>query len=408
MDEILKPADADETRDVVAWAADNEAPLEIVGGGSKRALGRPIRTNHLLDLSGLTGIDLYEPEELVMSAAPGTPLAEVEAALADRRQQLAFEPPDYGPLVGGPEGAQTIGGVFACNLSGPRRLKSGAARDHILGFRALSGRGEAFKSGGRVVKNVTGYDLSKLMTGSYGTLGVLTALAFKILPMAEKTRTLLIYGLDDGAATRAMIDGVGSPYDVSGAAHLPADAAASSAVDHVSGPGTAVTALRVEGPAPSVVHRLAALRERLARHGALEELHGTNSVAFWREVRDVAPFVARPERIVWKVSVSPTAGAEVAAAVAAEIAGTQAFYDWGGGLVWLALPSGDEAGHAVVRAAVDRAGGHATLIRAPAEIRERVPVFHPQPPALARLTARLKEGFDPRHVLNPGRMYDGV
>jgi glycolate oxidase FAD binding subunit len=335
-------------------------------------------------------------------------LLEIEKALAEERQMLAFEPPDLGPLLGGEAGKATLGGIVACNLSGPRRIKAGAARDHFLGFEAVSGRGEAFKAGGRVVKNVTGYDLCKLIAGSYGTLAVMSALTVKVLPAPEKTRTVLIEGLDDAKAGAAMAAGLGSAHEVSGAAHLPAALAARSGVSYVSQAGGAVTALRVEGPGPSVEHRCAALREALGGGGPTEELHGHNSSAFWREVRDVSFFADSDERIVWRISVPPSDGAGVVAAIAAAGITTEALYDWGGGLIWLAMPLSDDAGAAAVRAAVATSGGHATLFRAPADIRAAVEVFQPQEVALAALTARLKENFDPRGVLNPGRMQAGV
>jgi glycolate oxidase FAD binding subunit len=406
--ERLRPKNADELLDAVKWAVAEASPLEVIGAGSKRALGRPSQADHTLDLSRLSGIGLYEPNELVLGAAAGTPLIEIEKALAEERQMLAFEPPDLGPLLGGEAGKATLGGVVACNLSGPRRIKAGAARDHFLGFEAVSGRGEAFKAGGRVVKNVTGYDLCKLIAGSYGTLAVMSSLTVKVLPAPEKTRTMLIVGLDDAKAVAAMAAGLGSAHEVSGAAHLPAALAARSGVSYLSQAGGAVTALRVEGPGPSVEHRCAALREALGGSGATEELHGHNSSAFWREVRDVSFFAGSDERIVWRISVPPSEGAGVVAAIAQDIGAAEALYDWGGGLIWLAMPLSEEAGAAAVRGAVAASGGHATLFRAPADIRAAVEVFQPQDAALAALTARLKENFDPRGVLNPGRMQAGV
>jgi glycolate dehydrogenase FAD-binding subunit len=406
--ERLRPDNAEELLDAVKWAVAEASPLEVVGAGTKRALGRPGQADHTLDLSRLSGIGLYEPNELVLGAAAGTPLVEIEKALAAERQMLAFEPPDLGPLLGGKAGKQTLGGVVACNLSGPRRIKAGAARDHFLGFEAVSGRGEAFKAGGRVVKNVTGYDLCKLIAGSYGTLAVMSALTVKVLPAPEKTRTVLILGLDDAKAGAAMVAGLGSAHEVSGAAHLPAALAARSGVSYVSQAGGAVTALRVEGPGPSVEHRCGALRAALGAFGLTEELHGHNSGAFWREVRDVTAFAGSMGRVVWRLSVPPSEGAKVVAAVAREIGEVEALYDWGGGLVWLALPLRDDADAPIVRGAVAASGGHATLFRAPADIRAAVEVFQPQEPALAALTARLKENFDPRGILNPGRMHAGV
>jgi glycolate oxidase FAD binding subunit len=407
MADVLQPADGEQVREVLAWAAAEEEPIAVQGGGSKIALGRPMQAARVLDLSQLTGVSLYEPEELVLRAGAGTALSEVEALVAGEGQQLAFEPPDYGPLLGAPPGGATIAGAVACNLSGPRRIQAGAARDHFLGLKAVSGRGEHFKSGGRVVKNVTGYDFCKLLAGSYGTLGALTEVTVKILPAAEKTRTVLILGLDDRAALAALREASGSAHEVSGLAHLPASEAARSAVSYVADADTSVTALRIEGPGPSVEHRCAALRQAMAAHGPVEELHSRNSAAFWREVRDVGPFVGEESRLVWRLSLPPAAGAEVVARIAAEIE-TRAFYDWAGGLVWLSLEESPDAGHETVRAALTEVGGHALLVKAPAEVRAVVPVFQPLAPSLAALTARVKESFDPRRILNPGRMYAGL
>ena len=222
MTDLLKPRDAKDVEAAVRWALAEAKTLEIVGRGSKRGIGRAAQWDLSLDLSELSGVTLYEPEELVLSAKAGTPLAEIEKLLAEHNQELAFEPIDYGPLLGGAAGHGTIGGTVAANLSGPRRIKAGAARDHFLGFTAVSGRGETFKSGGRVVKNVTGYDLCKLMAGSWGTLAAMTDVTVKVLPRAETEQTLLVLGLDDAKAAQAMSAAMGSPNDVSGAAHLPA------------------------------------------------------------------------------------------------------------------------------------------------------------------------------------------
>ncbi len=416
MTEVLQPTDAAQVEETIAWAVGEEVPLEIAGAATKRGLGRPLlglhgeagnRTiGHTLDLSQLRGISLYEPEELVLTAGAGTPLAEIEAAVAEKGQQLAFEPMHMAPLYGNEGG--TLGGAVACNLAGPRRIKAGAARDHVLGVQGVSGRGEAFKSGGRVVKNVTGYDLSKLMTGSYGTLAALTEITIKVLPAPEKIRTLLLLGLDDETAVQAMRAALNSSHEVSGAAHLPAAIAAQSVVSYISGAGGAVTALRLEGFGPSVEARMAALRDLLRSFGANEELHSANSVAFWQEVRDVAPFQSGDQPL-WRVSVAPNAGAAVVRDVT-DVQPGAAFYDWGGGLIWYHPDSPDEdSGAAAVRAAVERhGGGHATLVRAADDVRAQVEVFQPQAGGLAALTSRVKDSFDPRRILNPGRMYQGV
>ena len=417
----LKPRDATEVEAAIRWALAGGKTLELIGHGSKRAIGRAAQWDATLDLSALAGVTLYEPQELVLSAKAGTPLAEVEELVAASGQELAFEPMDYGPLLGHAAGDGTIGGALAANLSGPRRIKAGAARDHFLGVNAVSGRGEIFKSGGRVVKNVTGYDLCKLLAGSWGTLAAMTDVTVKTLPRAETEETVLVLNLDDAPAGRVMAAVMGSFADVSAAAHLPAAVAAriaESAAAH-----SAVTAFRLEGVSPSIAHRKRVLETLVAPFGALDRFDTVASRAFWRAVRDVAPFAAkgesqpmapgsasasqRKEGCIWRISTAPSRGAEIGRALV-ERAGAEVMYDWAGGLVWAAVPISDDAYAPLVRASVATAGGHATLIRAPAALRAKVEVFEPEPAVLAALTARVREGFDPRGVLNPGRMWAGV
>ncbi len=381
MAEVLKPSTEAGLCEAIADAVASKRPLELTGMGTKRGLGRPMQTAATLDLSGFSGIQLYEPEELILEAGAATPMAEIEKAVAAKGQQLAFEPP----------GGGTIGGMVSCNLSGPRRIKAGAARDHVLGMRGVTGRAEAFKAGARVMKNVTGYDLPKLLTGSYGTLAALTSVTIKVLPRPETEETLVIAGLDDAAAVRAMSLALQSPCEVSGAAHLPGAAP--------------TTLLRLEGIAPSVAYRrdkLAALLKEFGMAGTLPE---KKSKQQWQAIRDVSPLASRPERCLWRISVAPSDGPRVAAQIAVS-ADARWFYDWGGGLIWLDVPPADDAAAAVVRGAVTQ--GHATLIRAPDPVRSAVPVFQPQEAALAALTLRIKQAFDPAQILNPGRMYRGV
>lgn len=394
------PSSSAEVLSTVQWAAAEETPLEILGHGSKRGIGRPLQTEHTLDLSKLSGVTLYEPAELVLSAKAGTPLAEIEQLLTENGQQFAFEPMDYGPLLGGELGRGTIGGVLAANLSGPRRLKAGAARDHILGVGAVSGRGEAFKSGGRVVKNVTGYDLSKLMANSWGTLAVLTDVTFKVLPAAETEVTLAIRGLLDDAAVAAMALALGSSAEVSSAAHLPERIAARVAGGRLG--SDAATLLRVEGFGPSVVYRTEALKQLLGKAGALEEIAGEGSKAIWRDIRDCVPFASSPGA-VWRVSMAPAEAHHMVMTLRMQAA-VDAFYDWQGGLVWLSMRENDPEAELLRGLIRKHGGGHATLVRAAAAHRAAVPVFQPQPPHLAALSARLKAEFDPKDILNPGRM----
>jgi glycolate oxidase FAD binding subunit len=412
MPETFIPAGTTDVVDAIRWAAAEGRPLELQGHRSKVGLGRPAQydnrgMDYALDLSRLSGILDYEPAELVLTLRPGSLVSDVEKLLAARGQMLAFEPPDLGPLWGGPPGRGTIGGAIGCNLAGPRRFKAGSLRDHLLGFIGVSGRGELFKAGAKVVKNVTGYDLPKLVCGSYGTLAALTEVTLKVLPAPEKTRTVLVLGLDDAKAAQAMAAAAGSPHEVSGLAHLPANIAAQSGVGYVAQAGRSVTAFRIEGTDISVKARCEALRDLLQPFGSLEELHSMNTAWLWREIRDVTCFALPQERVLWRLSLAPLDGAKATAAIAAVVPEAQFFYDWAGGLVWLLLPPAIDGHAAVVRDAVAQLGGHATLIRAEAAVRATQAVFQPQPDALAGLNRRVKESFDPQNILNPGRMAVG-
>jgi glycolate oxidase FAD binding subunit len=404
MTDVAKPRDPKEVEETVRWALSHDKTLDVAGRGSKRGLGRPSQHDLTLDLSGLSGVTLYEPEELVLSAKAGTPIAEIETLIDKSNQELAFEPMDYGPLLGGEANDGTIGGVLAANLSGPRRIKAGAARDHFLGATAVTGRGETIKTGGRVVKNVTGYDLCKLLAGSYGTLAAMTDVTIKVLPKAETEATLLIHGLDDAQAAAAMAAAMGSPFDVSGAAHLP---------DHVvtrfgALPNAlATTALRLEGVAPSVAHRSKALNELMKPYGERTLIDAAESRALWRSIRDVKAFAAPDtiDRPLWRISTAPGQGHRIAAQITPA---AQMFYDWAGGLVWIAMPFAGEPDAKAIRTAVAACGGHATLVRASTAVRAAVEVFEPQDQGVAALSKRVKESFDPKGVLNPGRMWAGV
>ena len=393
MAETFTPSSLDQLKDVVAWAVSEETTLAVDGNGSKAGFGRPVEAEHRLETAGLTGVDMYEPEELVMSAGAGTPLTEIEATLAKGGQQLAFEPADYGAILGGTPGAQTIGGVFACNLAGPRRLMAGAARDHLLGLNVVTGHGQVVKTGGRVVKNVTGYDLCKLIAGSFGTLAVMSHVTFKVLPAAEDETTVVLAGADVVDLLGRLRRATGTPFEVSGAALLPAASAHRSAVEAVSAAGRAVACLRVEGAKPSVAYRADRLEQVVVGDGVeAARLGADDSRRLWQEIRDVALLDgAAPTR--WRLSVPPTDAAALAAGLEGEW-----FADWAGGLIW-------HAG-GTMRPALP-SGGHATLVKAPPDLRQG-DVFEPQPAPLRALTKRVKDSFDPKHVLNPGRLYAGV
>ena len=399
------PTSIDELREAIGAALAAEEPVELVAGGSKRGLGRPLQTPHVVDLTRLSGIRDYAPSELVLTAGAATPLTAIDRALNAAGQMLAFEPPDWRGLLGQVHGSQTLGGVIACNLSGPRRIKSGAARDHFLGFTAVSGRAEAFKAGGKVVKNVTGYDLPKLMAGSYGTLAAFAEVTVKVLPRPETTATVLICGVAPEGAVRLMSAALGSPHEVSGAAYLPPGTPRPSSLPSATG----VVALRVEGPAPSVDYRREALLRELAEGGQPTMLGEADTAALWRDIGNVAPLAGLADRAVWRISVAPGRGADLASEIARAVDAVW-FLDWGGGLVWVAVIEPGDGGASVIRAAIGGPmghGGHATLVRGSPGLRAAAAGFEPQPGPLAALSRRVKEGFDPRHILNPGRMVEG-
>ena len=396
-----EPHDADAAADIVRAAAARTEHLRLVGGGTKAGIGRPAQNpasedEATLSTAGLSGITLYEPAEMVVSALAGTPLAEVQALLTGRGQMLPFEPMDHRRLMG-TDGTPSFGAVASTNTSGPRRINAGAARDSLIGVRFVNGRGEIIKSGGRVMKNVTGLDLVKLMAGAWGTLGLLTEVTFKVLPVQERISTLVFSGLDDARAVAALAAALGSPFELTGAAHLPAG---------IGGP-EARTALRVEGFSDSVASRLGDLTTLLRRFGAPEIVEGDTGTDLWTGIRDAVPLAEPAGAAIWRISTAPTHGPALTASIAAKRE-ARWFYDWGGGLIWLATAAEDDAGAATVRAAVKAQGGHATLVRAPDAVRAAVPVFEPLSEPLMRITAGLKAAHDPLGVFNPGRMYAGI
>ena len=407
--ETLKIRDAKDVEQVVRAAIASEQPLEIIGHGSKRRIGQPMATNALLDLSALNAVTAYEPNELIITVQAGAPLADVKSLIDSKNQQFAFEPIDTAALLGTPAGG-TIGGMIGASLAGPRRVKAGGARDHLLGAHAVSGFGDSFKAGGRVVKNVTGYDLCKLLAGSWGTLAVMTEVTLKVMPRPESERTLMLRGLDDITANRAMTAALGSPFDVSGAAHVP-NSVFRAAVRGLGDLGSkeAVTLLRLEGITASAVHRGAALAKALAPFGAAETVEDAASAAVWGSIRDVQPFAADGALgawPVWRIVCPPATGGALGERLSRDTGG-DVIYDWGGGLIWAALPPKPDAQAALVRARVDAVGGHAMLLRAPDEVRRHIDVFHPQASGVASLSERVRLSFDPRNILNRGRMIRG-
>ncbi len=381
---IQRPMDEADLADLIADAGAHGRRLELRGGGSKGEVGAPDRAAEPVDLRGLAGVVDYDPTELVLTVRPGATLAEVQALVDGEGQALAFEPFDHGPLFGRAAEAATMGGVMAAGVAGSGRLGGGAARDHLLGFRAVSGRGERFVAGGKVVKNVTGYDLPKLAAGSWGRLFALTELTLKVLPRPRERVTRLLFGHTPEEAFRVMAAALGSQAAVTAAAYLP---------EGLNG-GRPVTALRLEGVAPSIAARLAVLDALSGGIGRGEDAGPEDAEAVWLALRTLSPLDGRT---LWRIGAPARAGAALLARFQRE--GATALLDWGGSLVWL----GYEGDPARLRTAVTNAGGHATLLRGPAELRVRLPAFHPQPAPLAALEARVRRAFDPAGVFETGR-----
>lgn len=407
MVDALKVRNAADVEEVVRSAIANEQPIEVIGHGSKRGIGQVTATNAVLDVSALSAVVSYEPNELIITAQAGAPLGDLLSLIDSKSQQFAFEPMDTGPLLG-TTGRGTLGGMIAAGLAGPRRIRAGGVRDHLLGAYAVSGFGESFKTGGKVVKNVTGYDLCKLLAGSWGTLAVMTEATLKVMPRPEAERTLVLRGLDDLRANRAMTAALGSPFDVSAAAHLPASTMRPE-VDGLGAIGAraeAVTVIRLEGITASAVHRAGSLAKQLATFGTAEIIADDVSANAWSAIRDVLPFAAQGTLgawPVWRIVCPPVSGAEIGQALVKQTGG-EVIYDWGGGLIWAALPPQADASAGVVRKLADAAGGHAMLLRAWDEMRLAVDVFHPQPAGVAALEERVRVSFDPKTILNRGRM----
>jgi glycolate oxidase FAD binding subunit len=397
----VRPRDEDDIAALMRDWARGATPVAIRGGGSKAAFGKPADEREVaLDMGGLSGVMLYEPDELVLTARAGTSVSEIADIVAQRGQYLAFEPPEFGALLGS-TGLSTLGGAVASGWSGPRRIKAGAVRDHVLGMRAVGGDGEIFKSGGRVVKNVTGFDLPKLLTGSHGTLAVMTEITIKVMPAPEEVLTIAILGPEALEGVRLLCAVLGRPFEVAGAAHLPAAAAGRSKIAAIADSGVSATLIRLEGFATSVAARSAAIDRLFAAWHETLRLDRLESDLIWREIRDVAPLLdLPPDRIVWRLSLPPSSAPATVEKIAQDVA-AEVFYDWGGGLVWLAAPFDPHAHAARVRGALP--SGHATLVRAPDAVRAVTPIFQPSARPLAALAARVKSAFDPHHILAPGR-----
>jgi len=397
--EILTPKDEAEIVDALGSAGE-DATFDIVSGGTKQAMGRASAVSHRLDVSALFGIISYEPDELILTARAATPVAEITGLLKARQQMLAFAPADWGPLFGAAAQAATLAGIAAANACGSRRIKSGAVRDHLIGCRFVNGSGEAIKAGGRVVKNVTGFDIPKLMCGAFGTLGVMTEMTFRLAPAAHRVSTVAVrdIGVEDGLAL--LRKAAGLPFEPTGLAYLPpeicARSAALRATSLVNASGLAL--IRVEGAEDPLIDKLARLKDIFAREN-LSVLDDAVTDALFAETGDGAAFTGT-ESDIWRLFVPASA-----APAALKIAQAEFWYaDWAGEVLWLGLPATEEVAQRLRRITKEY-GGHAMLMRGSEEARAALGAFEPEPPARAALTRGVKAAFDPGHRLNPGRMY---
>ncbi len=391
----LLPDSEEAAAKMIAEAVVDNKTLKIEGGGTKTTLGRPVFADETISSANLSGITNYNPSELVISAMAGTPLAQINAELEKNGQRLAFEPIDHRLLLAS-TGEPLIGAVAAINNSGPRRIIAGAARDSLLGVRFVNGHGRIVKNGGHVMKNVTGLDLVKLMADSWGTLGFLTEVTFKVLPTPETEATLLLRGLDDKAATIAMAHAMASSAEVSGAAHLPELVAAK-----LLG-GESATALRLEGFEDSVTSRAERLEQLFAQSAKAELLSDRLSRQLWKDIRDVKPFAGK-RSIVWRLSMKPSLAHKLVMSVR-QHAAIDAYYDWQGGLVWLSIDDNNPHDELIRGELVRHGGGHAMLVRADSEFRLLVPVFQPESEPVRSLSQRIRHAFDPAGIFNPGRL----
>ncbi|HEV7306795.1 glycolate oxidase subunit GlcE [Ensifer sp.] len=395
----FEPASEEGIATVVRAMAADKASLALIGGNTRSGLGNPVRADRVLSTRRLSGIVSYNPAEMTITALGGTPVREIDEALAENRQMLAFEPMDHRPIFA-TSGEPTIGGIFAANVSGPRRYVAGAARDSLLGIRFVNGQGEAIKAGGRVMKNVTGLDLVKLLSGSYGTLGILTEVTFRVLPLPPAAETVVVSGLNDAEAAAVMAEAMAQTTEVSGAAHLP-ESVRGRFIDGTL-PDGAATVLRLEGLEASVAFRADKLANAVSRFGAVSRLDAQRTSELWAEIRDVKPYADGTKRPLWRVSVAPSLGHQLVAALRLQT-GVDAFYDWQGGLVWLRMEADPET-ELVRRYIKVLGGGHATLVRAHDSYRAAISSFEPQAPAVAQLSERVRARFDPHRIFNPGRM----
>jgi glycolate oxidase FAD binding subunit len=371
--------------DFVRTAREARAPFEIVAGGTRRSVGKPVGALPLLDVSNLSGIVKYEPEELILTAAPSTSLTEINAVLATKNQRLGFDPADWSRLLGS-NGVATLGGAASCDASGAGRLRHGAARDSLLGFQAVNGLGETFRGGSKVVKNVTGFDLPKLICGAYGTLSVLTELTFRVYPRPQFFAVLCLSDVTPEVGFAALRKIAHSALEPAGLAYLPGTMMGD--VGQEIGQGAAL--IKLEGASQPLEEKIALAHGLLGN--TMHRIDGDpfGAIGCGEKFADIAGDV-------WRVMIAPSD----APRVAKELNAKHWLGDLAGGLLWLAAAPSDAPR---IRSLAAAAQGQAMLLRASPESRSSLGLFAPQPPALAALNRAVKAAFDPLSLFNPGRL----
>jgi len=394
----VTPRSEADVAEAMRLAGEKNAALEIVSGGTKRAIGRPVSANAVLDMSGLSGIVKYEPEELVLTVRSGTRMSDIETALAEKNQMLGFEPADWGPLLGA-AGSGTIAGTVATNACGSRRVRAGAVRDHVIGCRFVNGLGETVKAGGQVIKNVTGFDIAKLMCGAFGTLGVLTEITLRVTPKPAQAATFALKDCDASKGLAALRRAAGLPIDATGLSYFPASSFGEAQAALAGGSGAAL--IRIEGTGSALEEKLSVLRHAFAGEDR-SILDREATATLFRGIGNGAVFAKRATDI-WRLFVPQSAALQALTASRAEFW----YADCAGGALWLGLPA-DEATATRLRSITMTVGGYATLMRGPTKARAMLPVFETETPARAELTKSVKAAFDPKHLINPGRMYKDI
>ena len=402
--DILKPSNEDDLQQIIKHCYKKDLPIQIVGTGTKNEIGKKLQCAKILDMSNISGIIEYKPEELYITVKAGTPIKLVQDELRKNNQHLAFEPTNFSEIFKKDSNEGTVGGTLSCNFSGSRRFKVGSGRDHILGFKGYNGRGEKIKSGGTVVKNVTGYDLSKLVTGSFGTLLVLSEITLKVLPLQTDIKTIIISGLALEHALGTMASSIASSNDPSGVVFYPGSLRNNFVFNDLTHQGS-ITAIRIEGTKASTEQRI----DNLFKNLNLEEtkttiLDSTQSEIFWEDTRALKVF-SKNQKNILRAVVPPSETVNLINRL--KIFHPSYFIDWGGSLIWLELDYLSNQKIDQIRKRVLDTGGYLTVIKSPANIKSSSEIFTIDPIKF-KISQNLKKSFDPKRIFNPGKMYTGI